>query len=50
MLVGAQQREAPMDAKRLRAMFDEYTKLAFLEADPKLVARLVRSTGQRATG
>jgi AcrR family transcriptional regulator len=40
LLIGAQQRESPLDLKRLRAMFEETNKLIFLEADPELVARL----------
>lgn len=44
-LVGAQQREHPVDLKRLRQMFEEVKKLVFLEADPELVARLVEVTG-----
>jgi AcrR family transcriptional regulator len=44
-LVGVQQREHPVDTKRLRQMFEEINKLIYLEADPKLVARLVASTG-----
>jgi AcrR family transcriptional regulator len=45
LLVGTQQREHPVDLKRLRQMFDEVNKLIFLEADPDLVARLVELTG-----
>ncbi|WP_375500857.1 TetR/AcrR family transcriptional regulator [uncultured Jatrophihabitans sp.] len=44
LLVGAQQREQPVDVKRLRQTFEELRKLIFLEADPKLVAHLVRAT------
>lgn len=40
LLIGVQQREHPVDLKRLRAMFEETNKLIFLEADPALVARL----------
>ena len=40
LLVGAQQREHPVDLKRLRAMFEETNKLIFLEADPEMLARL----------
>jgi AcrR family transcriptional regulator len=40
LLIGAQQREHPVELKRLRAMFEELNKLIFLEADPELVARL----------
>jgi hypothetical protein len=36
-----QQREHPVDLKRLRQMFEEINKLVFLEADPDLVARLL---------
>jgi AcrR family transcriptional regulator len=45
LLVGVQQREHPVDLKRLRQMFEEVNKLIFLEADPDLVARLVELTG-----
>lgn len=41
LLVGVQQREQPVDLKRLRQMFEEVNKLVFLEADPELVARLL---------
>jgi hypothetical protein len=44
LLVGAQQREQPVDPKRLRLQFEQLTKLVFLEADPKLVARLLAHT------
>jgi AcrR family transcriptional regulator len=40
LLIGSQQREHPVELKRLRAMFEETNKLIFLEADPELVARL----------
>jgi len=40
LLVGTQQREHPVDLKRLRQMFEEINRLVFLDADPKLVARL----------
>jgi AcrR family transcriptional regulator len=45
LLVGTQQREQPVDPKRLRQSLEEFQKLIFLEADPKLVAHLRRSTG-----
>ena len=45
LLVGVQQREHPVDLKRLRQMFEEVNKLVFLEADPVLVARLLKATG-----
>lgn len=45
LLIGTQQREHPVDLKRLRQMFDEVNKLIFFEADPKLVARLVALSG-----
>jgi AcrR family transcriptional regulator len=45
LLVGTQQREQPVDPKRLRQSLEELQKLIFLEADPKLVAHLRRSTG-----
>jgi AcrR family transcriptional regulator len=44
LLIGAQQREQPVDLKRLRQMFEEFKKLVFLEADPELVARLLAAT------
>lgn len=40
VLIGAQQREQPVDAKRLRQLFDEVTRLIELAADPRLVAPL----------
>ena len=42
VLIGAQQRENPVDLKRLRAIFEETNKLIFIEADPVLAARLER--------
>lgn len=45
LLIGVQQREYPVDLKRLRQMFDVVNKLVFIEADPHLVARLVEMTG-----
>jgi AcrR family transcriptional regulator len=42
VLVGVQQREHPVDLKRLRQMFEEVNKLVFLEADPELVARVMQ--------
>jgi AcrR family transcriptional regulator len=45
LLVGTQQREHPVDLRRLRQMFEEVNKLVFLEADPDLVARLMELTG-----
>lgn len=45
LLVGAQQREHPVDLRRLRQMFEEVNKLVFLEADPELVERLLEVTG-----
>lgn len=45
LLVGVQQREQPVDLKRLRQMFEEVNKLIFLEADPELVERLIAVTG-----
>lgn len=41
VLVGVQQREHPVDLKRLRQMFEAVNKLVFLEADPDLVARVM---------
>ncbi|MBE7188561.1 TetR/AcrR family transcriptional regulator [Jatrophihabitans endophyticus] len=46
LLIGTQQRESPVDLKRLRAKFEEFNKLIFLEADPELVAHLVSSTAR----
>jgi len=40
LLVGVQQREHPVDLRRLRQMFEELNKLIFLEADPELVERV----------
>jgi AcrR family transcriptional regulator len=45
LLIGTQQREHPVDLKRLRQMFEETNKLVFLEADPDLVERLLEVTG-----
>jgi AcrR family transcriptional regulator len=45
VLVGVQQREHPVDLKRLRQMFEEVNRMVFLEADPDLVARLLEVTG-----
>lgn len=45
VLVGVQQREHPVDLRRLRQMFEELNRIIFEEADPKLVARLVELTG-----
>jgi AcrR family transcriptional regulator len=45
LLIGVQQREYPVDLKRLRQMFEEVNKLIFLEADPELVAHLLEVTG-----
>jgi hypothetical protein len=39
-LIGAQQRESPVDAKRLHQLFGEVTRLIELDADPRLVAPL----------
>lgn len=44
LLVGTQQREVPVDLKRLRSMFEEFNKLIFLEADPEIVAHLLSAT------
>ncbi len=41
LLVGVQQRERPVDLRRLRLMFEELTRLVYLEADPKLVRRML---------
>jgi AcrR family transcriptional regulator len=46
LLVGVQQREQPVDLKRLRHMFEELNKLIFLEADPERVERLLELTGR----
>jgi AcrR family transcriptional regulator len=45
VLVGVQQREHPVDLRRLRQMFEEVNKLVFLEADPELIERLMEITG-----
>jgi AcrR family transcriptional regulator len=45
LLIGTQQREQPVDLKRLRQMYEEIQRLVFLEADPRLVARLRRVAG-----
>ena len=45
VLVGVQQREHPVDLKRLRQMFEELNRVIFAEADPDLVARLVELAG-----
>jgi AcrR family transcriptional regulator len=44
LLVGVQQREHPVDRRKLRQMFEEIQRLIFLEADPDLVARVVALT------
>lgn len=41
-LVGAQQREHPVDVRRLRPVFDQIRRLILLEADPALSARLAK--------
>lgn len=40
LLVGAQQRERPVDLKRLRQVFEEVKRLILLEADPRLAKSL----------
>jgi AcrR family transcriptional regulator len=40
LLVGAQQREYPVDGKRMRQMFDEVKRLILLDGDPRLAAPL----------
>lgn len=40
LLVGVQQREHPVDGKRLRRELEEINRLVFVEADPRRVARL----------
>jgi AcrR family transcriptional regulator len=40
VLIGAQQREYPVDLKRLRALFEQVTRLIVLDADRRLVAPL----------
>jgi AcrR family transcriptional regulator len=45
VLVGVQQREHPVDLKRLRQMFEELNKLIFVEADPELLERLLAVSG-----
>jgi AcrR family transcriptional regulator len=39
-LIGAQQREDPLDSRRLHQLFGEITRLIELDADPRLVAPL----------
>lgn len=46
VLVGTQQREQQVDLKRLRQQFEEVQQLIFLEADPRLVRRLLDVTAQ----
>lgn len=41
-LVGAQQREHPVDVRRLRQVFDQVRRVILLEADPALSARLAK--------
>jgi AcrR family transcriptional regulator len=45
LLIGTQQREHPVDLKRLRQMYEEIQRLIFLEADPRLVARVLERAG-----
>lgn len=45
MLIGTQQREHPVDLRRLRLMFEELNRLVFAEADPKLLARFIAASG-----
>ncbi len=45
VLIGVQQREHPVDLKRLRQMFEEVNRLVFLEADPEMVERLLEMPG-----
>jgi AcrR family transcriptional regulator len=45
VLIGTQQREQPVDLKRLRQMYEEIQRVVFLEADPRLVARLGEAAG-----
>jgi AcrR family transcriptional regulator len=40
VIIGAQQREHPIDLKRLQQMLDEVTRLIGLDADPRLAAPL----------
>lgn len=40
MMIGAQLRESPLDVRKLRLAFEELNRIVFLEADPRLVARL----------
>lgn len=40
LLIGIQQREVPPDLKRMRQMYEEITRLAMLEADPRLARRV----------
>lgn len=43
LLVGVQQREQPVDIKRLRQMFEEINRLIFFEAGPDHLARLIKA-------
>jgi AcrR family transcriptional regulator len=46
LLVGIQTREVPPDPKRVRQMFEEITKLVYLEADPELARRVSELAGR----
>lgn len=46
MLVGVQQRERPVDLRRLRLMFEELTRLVYVEADPAKVKRMLAHGGR----
>ena len=45
LLVGAQQREHPVDLRRLRQMFDEVKRLISIGGDPRLVPALAATPG-----
>jgi AcrR family transcriptional regulator len=45
ILIGAQQRESPVELRRLRQMFEEVTRLILLDADPDLAQPLVARAG-----
>lgn len=45
VLIGAQQRENPVELRRLRQMFEEVTRLILLDADPDLAQPLIARAG-----
>ena len=46
LLVGTQQRERPVDLKKMRQMLDEVNKLIYLESDSALLKRLSKAMGR----